>query len=121
MAQILRNHYVLAVHNNERSAKFFQDLGFEITMQPPGWIFLCKDNCQVMLGECADALHPSQLGDHNYFGYLMVDDANGYYQELKDKGITTLSPIADKSWGMREFSVVSPEGHRLMIGQWLAA
>jgi uncharacterized glyoxalase superfamily protein PhnB len=42
-----------------------------------------------------------------------------YYRQLKEKGIPTLSPISDKTWGMREFGVVSPEGHRIMIGQRL--
>jgi hypothetical protein len=28
-----------------------------------------------------------------------------------------MSPIADKPWKMREFSVRSPDGHRIMIGQ----
>ncbi len=94
MPKILQNHFVLAVHDLQGSARFFQDLGFQVTSEPPGWVFLQRDNCMVMLGECRDAIHPSKLGDHSYFGYLRVDDADSYYEDLKQRGIRILSPIS---------------------------
>jgi len=119
---ILRNHHVLAVPNVRESAKFYVDkLGFAVTAEPPGWIFVSRDNCTIMLGECPDDMHPSQLGCHNYFGYLLVDDARGYYEELQRQGVTLLSPITDEPWGMREFAIKTPDGHRLRIGQQIAA
>lgn len=119
MPKTVQNHHVLAVHDLRTSSKFFEDVGFKINSEPNGWVFVERDNCMVMLGECPDALPPSELGDHSYFGYLRVDDVDGYYQELKGKGLKTLSPISDRPWGMREFGVVSPEGHRIMIGEWI--
>jgi uncharacterized glyoxalase superfamily protein PhnB len=120
MPRILQNHYVLAVHDLKRSAKFFVDaLGFEVAAEPPGWVFVAKDNCMIMLGECADAIPAGELGDHSYFGYLRVDDADRYFDELKAKGVEVSSSISDKPWGMREFGLTTPEGHRLMIGQWI--
>jgi catechol 2,3-dioxygenase-like lactoylglutathione lyase family enzyme len=117
MASILQNHYVLAVHNLRESAKFFVEvLGFRVYLEPAGWVFVVKDNCMIMLGECPDDLHPSKLGCHNYFAYLRVDDADAYLAQMKAKGVQTLSEIADKPWGMREFGVATPEGHRIMIG-----
>jgi uncharacterized glyoxalase superfamily protein PhnB len=117
--RILQNHYVLAVHDVEKVSQFFVSLGFEVMSRPPGWVFVEKDNCMVMLGECPDAARAGDLGDHSYFGYLRVDDADSYYQQLVAGGVEIISPIMDKPWGMREFGVVSPEGHRIMIGQWL--
>ncbi len=73
----------------------------------------------IMLGECRDAAPAGELGDHSYFGYLRVDDADRYFDELKAKGVEVSSPISDKPWGMREFGLRTPEGHRLMIGQWI--
>ena len=119
MARILQNHYVLAVHDLRTSSEFFEELGFIIMSRPEGWIFVERDNCMIMLGECRDAIHASKLGDHSYFGYLRVDDVNSFYEDLSRKGIKILSPIETKPWEMREFSVVSPEGHRMMIGQWV--
>ena len=70
----------------------------------------------IMLGECPDDMHPSALGCHNYFAYLRVDNADAYYRELLAKKVEFIQPIADKPWGMREFGVRTPDGHRIMIG-----
>src|ERR1043166_8854426 len=107
MPTILQNHYVLAVHDLQASSAFFEKLGFKIIATPGGWIFLERDHCMVMLGECANALPPAKLGDHSYFGYLRIDDVDGYYEEVKAKGVRILSPIETKPWKMREFSVAS--------------
>jgi hypothetical protein len=77
-------------------------------LEPPGWVFVEKDNCMIMIGECPGAVSPRDLGDHSYFGYLRVDDADGYYQDLLTKGVKINSPIENKPWGMREFGVESP-------------
>jgi hypothetical protein len=29
-------------------------LGFRIVAEPDGWIFVAKDGCMIMLGECPD-------------------------------------------------------------------
>jgi uncharacterized glyoxalase superfamily protein PhnB len=119
MPTILQNHYVLAVHDLQASSKFFEDLGFKRVSEPQGWIHVQKDDCVIMLGECSDALPPRSLGDHSYFGYLRVDDVDAYFREVTEKGVTVLSPLSDKPWGMREFGIASPEGHRITIGQWI--
>jgi catechol 2,3-dioxygenase-like lactoylglutathione lyase family enzyme len=120
MSSILQNHYVLAVHDVRRSADFYvQMLGFRIVDDPPGWIFVVKDNCMIMLGECPDDIHPSELGCHSYFAYLRVADADSYYDDLKAKGADILSEIEDKPWKMREFGLRTADGHRITIGHLL--
>ena len=121
MSQILQNHYVLAVHDVRRSADFYvQMLGFRIVAEPAGWIFVAKDGCMIMLGECPDDMHPSELGCHSYFAYLRVADADSYYNDLKAKGAEVLSEIEDKPWKMREFGLRTADGHRIMIGHSLS-
>jgi predicted enzyme related to lactoylglutathione lyase len=121
MATILQNHYVLAVHDVRASAKFYVEaLGFQVVQEPPGWIFVKKDDCMVMLGECPDDMHPSQLGCHNWYAYLLVDDADDYRETLRRSGVKPLAEIEDKPWGLREFCVQTPDGHRLVIGHVLA-
>ncbi len=118
MPTILQNHYVLAVHNVRDSARFYVEaLGFKITAEPKGWIFVAKDNCVIMLGECPGDLQPSELGSHSYFAYLRVDDAAAYHADLISKGVRNVGKISDQPWGMREFPLASPDGHRIMIGQ----
>ena len=122
MPTILQNHHVLAVPDRRAAATFFvQALGFRVVQEPPGWIFVARDNCMMMLGECPDAIHPSQLGDHGYFAYLRVDDADAFLAQLTAAGYAPLHPIQDKPWGMREFAVRAPDGFRLTIGHVIGA
>jgi len=120
MSPILQNHYVLAVHNARQSAEFYMEmLGFRVVNEPSGWIFVAKDNCMIMLGECPEDTPASALGCHSYFAYLRVADADTWYQHLKAKGAELLSRIEDKPWGMLEFAVRTPDGHRITIGHGL--
>ena len=121
MSTILGNHYVLAVHDVRRSAAFYVGaLGFAVVAEPPGWIFVRKDGCMIMLGECPDDLPAGELGCHSYFAYLRVDDADAYRARVEGSGLAQrVGPIADQPWGMREFALTTPDGHRIMIGQLL--
>jgi len=121
MPAILQNHYVLAVHNVEASARFYtQVLGFEVAATPPGWIFVKKDHCMIMLGECPDDMPPGELGCHNYFAYLRVDNADEYHAQIAGK-VEIVSSLGDRPWGMREFGFRTPDGHRIMIGHMIVS
>lgn len=118
---ILRNHHVLAVHDLQASARFYVDaLGFMVVAEHPGWVFVRKDDCMVMLGECPDDLAPSTLGSHAYYAYLMVSDVDGYRANIETQAPGVCGPIDDKPWGMREFGLRTIDGHRIMIGQVIA-
>ncbi len=120
ISPILQNHHVLAVHDVRRSAEFYvKMLGFSIVNKPSGWMFVRKDSCMIMLGECPDDLPAGGLGCHSYFAYLRVSDADRYYRHLKSNGADLLSVIEDKPWHVREFAVRSPDGHRITIGHSL--
>jgi len=122
LVKILQNHYVLAVHQVRVSAKFYGEvLGFRVVHEDPNWIFVARDNCMIMLGECPDDMHPSQLGCHNYFAYLLVDDVDAFHAELQAKGVNPLDIAADKPWGTREFGIKTPDGHRITVGQRITA
>ncbi len=119
LAMITTHHYVLAVPDASRTAEFFvQQLGFELRpVADPGWRFVGRDGFMVMLGSCPNAIPPSQLGDHSYFAYFVVDDVDGYFREVQAKGAQVSSIPEDKPWGMREFAIRTPDGHRMMVGK----
>lgn len=107
---------MLAVHDLRATARFFVDaLGFRLVGEPPGWAFVARDACMVMLGECREALHPSKLGDHATFAYLVVDDVDALRREWEARGAAP-GPVEDKPWGFREFTLRTPEGHRFTVG-----
>ena len=118
---IRRTMFVLAVPDLKRSAAFYRNvLGFEIReMADPGWRMYVRDECRIMAGQCPDAIPMAQLGDHSFFAYLVVDDVDGYYQQVAAAGAEVVKPLRTESWGMREFGIRTIDGHRIMFGQEL--
>ncbi len=119
MARIIGSRSVLAVRNLDVSTRYYVDvLGFERDpVDAAGWSFLSRDSFRVMLGECPDERPASELGDHSYFVHLLVDDVDGYYREVIERGAMIMFSPADKPWGLREFGIRTPDGHRLVCGQ----
>lgn len=110
----------LAVLDLAKSTGYYTSvLGLTIDFTAPGWTFLSRGSFRVMLGECVDAIPPSQLGDHSYFAYVTLSDASAVFEEYQASGAEFTQPLADKSWGMREFGVRTIDGHRIMFGQEL--
>ena len=85
-----------------------------------GWSFLTRDNFRVMLGECPDERPAAELGNHSYFAYLYVDGVDQLYEEVVARGAEILSAPANKPWGLREFGLRTPDGHRLTCGEPVA-
>jgi predicted enzyme related to lactoylglutathione lyase len=114
---IERHMYVLAVPDLARSSAFYRDvLGFSVRDMAPGWLLYVKDSYQIMAGECPDAMPARDLGDHSYFGYLVVDSVDDYHRRAVAAGAEIVKPLRDEPWGMREFGLRTSDGHRLMIG-----
>jgi predicted enzyme related to lactoylglutathione lyase len=120
---MIKDHmYVLAVPDIARSGDFYREvLGFEVQeMGDPGWRLFVKDSCRIMAGACPDAIPPSELGDHSYFGYLIVEDVDDYHARAVARGALIVKPLRDEPWGMREFGLRTADGHRLMLGSPVA-
>lgn len=119
MPAILQNRYVIAVHNLDVSAAFYRDvLGFEVRMiEDPGWRFFVRDNCMVMAGECRNERPASETGDHSYFAYFVVEDIDAEFARVCGAGAEIIKPLRDEPWGMREFGLRTPDGHRMMFGE----
>jgi catechol 2,3-dioxygenase-like lactoylglutathione lyase family enzyme len=120
MPTILGSRFVLAVKDLKASTSFYMDaLGFrrDFGDGSDGWSFLSRDNCKVMLGECPDEPPASELGDHSYVAYLVVDGVDELFAELSSRGVELLSPPVTEPWGLREFGIRTPDGHRIRFGE----
>ncbi len=117
MANVLRTRFVIAVHDLQKSSAFYRDvLGFSIHAIPdPGFLFYTCGECTIWAGRCPDALPPTELGDHSYFAYLEIDDIDSFYDSVCAKGATIGKTLRVEPWGMREFGVVTADGHRIMF------
>lgn len=119
MARIVGSRCVLAVRDLALSTRYYVDvLGFSRDpIDAAGWSFLTRDSVSVMLGECPDQRPASELGDHSYFAYWYVEGLDDLYRELSARGALLMSQPADKPWGLREFTLRTPDGHRLTCGE----
>ncbi len=116
--KITATSFVQAVADVDATADWWIEvMGFSDWMRPEGWRFVRRDGCMIMLGECPDAIPVPDLGDHQYFAYIYVDDANAYRDEIAAKGAEIIFGPKDQPWGMREMAVRTPDGHRFMVGQ----
>jgi predicted enzyme related to lactoylglutathione lyase len=121
MPAVTNTRFVIAGPDLQKSSAFYRDvLGFTIHSIPdPGFLFYTSGACTIFAGQCPDALSPFDLGDHSYFAYLEIDDIDSYYASIQSKGAEISKPIRDEPWGMREFGVITADGHRIMFASSL--
>jgi catechol 2,3-dioxygenase-like lactoylglutathione lyase family enzyme len=120
MHRIVDSRSVLAVRDLQASTRFYVDvLGFrrDFGDGSDGWSFLSRDAFKIMLGECAGGKPASELGDHSYVAYLIVEGVDQFHAEVADRGAEVLSQPATEPWGLREFSIRTPDGHRIRFGE----
>ena len=118
MPSITKTRHVIAVHDLQKSAAFYREvLGFSVHPIPdPRFLFYTSGACTIFAGLCPGSLPPAELGDHSYFAYLEIDGITAFYDSVRAKGATICKPIRDEPWGMREFGLVTADGHRIMFG-----
>lgn len=118
--KIVHTRHVLAVKDLAVAAAYFKDkLGFDLDFTAPGWEFLSFGDFKVMLGECRDEMTAEATGNHSWFAHALVENVDEVYAEFNERGAAILSRIANKPWGMRDFTVITPDGHRIVFGQVL--
>lgn len=112
--------FVLAVPDLDKSAGYFRDvLGFRVRWdEGADWRLVERDGVRVMLGHCPDDMRPADLGSHNWFGYVDVQDVNALHAEITARGAACSAP-RDRPYGMREIVVTTVDGHRIVFGQEL--
>ena len=116
---ITRTMFVIAVQDLQATAAYYQDsLGFTVReVGDDGWRMLEREGCQIMAGHCPDSVPPADLGDHSYFAYIVVDNADAYYHEFGAKDVEFMKHLKSEPWNMREFGIRTIDGHRIMFGQ----
>ena len=124
MPRLVDNRCVLAVRKLKESTQFYMEvLGFQRDFGDgsDGWSFLSRDAFKVMLGECPDERPASELGNHSYVVYVTVEGLDQLHEEVSARGAQVISKPKNQPWGLREFSIRTPDGHRIMFGEPIPA
>lgn len=115
---------LIQVFNMPRSLAFYRDLlGFEVVMDSGGgddssWVWIRLDGCDLMLndqyepGHAPDAPPPERERWHRDTGLFFAADPDAVYEYLTAKGLSPKPPF-DTSYGMRQLSLLDPDGYNL--------
>jgi hypothetical protein len=92
-----------------------EQLAFEVDLIEGEPAFLALVRC----GDVALAVVQSDNPGVNSTtaGYVGVDDVDTLHADCVDRGLTIAVPLTDHPWGLRDFVLEVPGGHRLAFGQ----
>ena len=77
-----------------------------------GLVLLSRDAVGLALVRAADpGVNQTTAA---YIGVAGVDDLYGHCQR---HGVTVVTPLTDHPWGLRDFVIEMPGGHRLALGE----
>jgi len=106
------------VRNAERSKNFYQQLGFQIAEDRGTFVVLTWEGHELFLDERPDLPLPAgNVPQANV--RVMVADVNAYWQRASAMNATVLAPIADREYGLRDFTILDPDGFGIRFGSLL--
>jgi uncharacterized glyoxalase superfamily protein PhnB len=122
MFKVAKTQHVLAVNNFAAAVKYFTEkLGFTLNDTIGGWCFLQLDDFHLMVGDCQGEVPARETNNHALFASVNCEGIDELYDQYRKNGVRFNQTISDKPWGLREFGVETPEGHRIMFGQTIPA
>ena len=99
------------------SKAFYQQLGFEMSEDRGTFIVLTWEGHELFLDERSDLATPPSVPQANV--RVMVADVDGYWARAQAMGAPVLVPIADRDYGLRDFTILDPDGFGLRFGSRL--
>lgn len=97
----------LPVVDVERAQQYYRNaLGFQI-----GWLQPDKEIGAVMRGSISIFFRKRQAPFEPAVHWIYAQDIEATYAELQQSGATILDPLAEKPWGLRQFTVQDVDGN----------
>lgn len=114
--------FVCYVKDLDKTAKFYETLGFEIKKRTEKQIIIYLNWFRIDFILIDKEEKTEFQKDANFpekgagiYIYLSVDDVDASYKELVEKGFKPSSEPRDWPWGNREFVIRDPDGYKLVI------
>jgi catechol 2,3-dioxygenase-like lactoylglutathione lyase family enzyme len=101
-----------------RSVEFYQALGFELLAAESDFIVLAWENHRFFLEARPDLPAPIDQPQANV--RIMVCDVDRYWAIAQQLGARVIKPIADRDYGLRDFTIADPDGFGLRFGARLS-
>ncbi|MBM3257612.1 MAG: hypothetical protein FJZ05_00040 [Candidatus Nealsonbacteria bacterium] len=112
------NHILLYVSDLNKTASFYEKLGFKSTEKKDNYIVAklgdfelhCYDQTKVFFKQDVDRFKGAGV-----FIYILVDNVDEKYSELVTQGLNPSALPKDFEWGNREFVIKDPDGYKLVF------
>ena len=101
----------------EASKHFYQRLGFELDADRGDFVVLTWEQHQFYLDARPD--QPPAASQPQANMRIMVPNVDDYWQLAQELEASIVAEIADRGYGLRDFTVLDPDGFGLRFGSWL--
>ena len=105
----------IVVADIKRSVRFYLDLGFTLLRDGGDFVELTWEDHRLFLAEvsafreaAAEALPRPKFPRANV--RVMVPDVDACWEKAKALGAEVILPIADRYYGLRDFTIADPDG-----------
>ena len=103
----------LPVVDMAKAAAYWEAAGFDVERYDDGFAFVSVDEQSVFDLNLAEGFDPST----NCGGcYIITEQTEAWHARFAEAGMT-VTTVEDMPWGMREFSLVDPDGNRIRVGR----
>lgn len=98
-------------------------LRFEVSQTSPSYTELSSGDIRIGLGPVSGLptghpLRPRDAGERKGLGVEIVietADVDAFYRHVRSTGYAIAAPLSARSWGLRDFRVVAPEGYYVRV------
>ena len=109
----------ISVRNLDRSLALYTALGFSVARRTGGFAVLKWNDAFVFLDECPNLLETSEAPRANL--RVIVENVDDMWATARKLGLTVDRKIADRSYGLRDFTVLDYDGFGLRFATPLEA
>lgn len=108
----------LYVRDIKASTAFYERLGFRVVRQEPTFVELGWENSRLYLEQVPGQPPPPATLVANV--RIMVPDVDRYWKLCRELKLPVKHAIGDRYYGLRDFTVVAPDGIGLRFASKLA-
>ncbi|MEZ4572264.1 MAG: VOC family protein [Thermomicrobiales bacterium] len=101
----------------EASKRFYQQLGFDMVEDRGTFVTLSWEGHHFYLDERPD--QPPVPSQPQANMRIKVPDVDRYWQLARELEAPVVAPIEDREYGLRDFTILDPDGFGLRFGTWL--
>jgi len=99
------------------SKRFYQRLGFELVEDRGNFVTLAWEGHQFYLDARSGQPEVAPMPQANM--RIMVRNVDDYWRLAQELDAPVVAPIEDRGYGLRDFTILDPDGFGLRFGTWL--